>query len=88
MIAADAVEQDFALRHVLRPAIIRSSVDLPHPEGPTKTVNEQSSRPRWTRGGTASIPGGVRGKHLLKLHGERYDRWLLTRNWLAAEQPG
>jgi hypothetical protein len=28
---------------VSRPAIMRSSVDLPHPEGPTSTTNSPSS---------------------------------------------
>jgi len=48
MIAARIIKQDFAGSHLLEAAIIRSSVDLPQPDGPTKTVNEPSSTVRST----------------------------------------
>ena len=40
---------------VSRPAIMRSSVDLPQPEGPSSTVNEPSGMPSDTPF-TASTP--------------------------------
>ena len=40
---------------VSRPAIIRSSVDLPQPDGPSSTVNEPSGMPSDTPF-TASTP--------------------------------
>ncbi len=39
------------------PAIIRSAVVLPHPEGPTNTMNSPSAMSR-SRSVTASVPSG------------------------------
>jgi hypothetical protein len=43
-----AVEQHVARGDVSRPAIRRSSVDLPQPDGPTKTMNSPERMSRST----------------------------------------
>ena len=42
-----------------RPAIIRSAVDFPHPDGPTRIMNSPSSIKR-SIAFTASVPSGYR----------------------------
>src|SRR4051812_11867694 len=43
-----------------RPAIMRSIVDLPQPEGPTKTRNSPSSTSRSTPLMTSTVPNDLR----------------------------
>ena len=40
-----------------RPAIIRRVVDLPQPEGPTKTINSLSAISRLKSGTATTLPG-------------------------------
>jgi hypothetical protein len=49
-------DPDVTLRHLSRPAIIRSSVDLPQPDGPTRTMNSPLSIVRLTSSTARTSP--------------------------------
>ena len=52
---------------VSSPAMIRSSVDLPQPEAPTKTMNSPSAMSRSTPLSTSVLPNDLRTWSILSL---------------------
>jgi hypothetical protein len=53
-----AADPDAAAVHVLEPASMRSAVDLPEPDGPTRTMNSPSSICRSRESTAAVVPPG------------------------------
>ena len=48
VVGLDPVDQQIAVGDAFKPAIMRSRVDLPQPDGPTKTTNSRSATSRST----------------------------------------
>jgi len=60
VVDAPLPDADLAVADLLQPAIMRSSVDLPQPDGPTSTVNEPSAIAMSTPCSTSTSPKRLR----------------------------
>ena len=70
------------------PAIIRSSVDLPHPDGPTSTTNSPSSIATLTPWRTSTAPNAFLTSRMATgaIHSSRYQAAVVS-EFLAVSRP-
>src|SRR5450432_2975362 len=64
-----------------RPAIIRSRVDLPQPDGPTRVTNSRSATSRSMLGITSTGPNTLRA---LRIDTEAITRRIPLADWVGA----